>query len=76
MKNNNNIGQELPEFKPVELVGYEDEEAGNPCPFRYWVVHYMFVRWNFDSKGRHLNSYLTFYCPLARLCGRGQKVDL
>ena len=29
MKNNNPIGQELSEFKPVELVGYEDEEAGS-----------------------------------------------
>ena len=40
------------------------------------ALEYMFVRWNFDNKGRHLNSYLTFYCPLARLCGRGQKVEL
>ena len=35
------------------------------------ALEYMFVRWNSDSKMRHLNSYLTFYCPLARLCGRG-----
>ena len=40
------------------------------------ALEYMFVRWNSDRKGRHLNSYLTFYCPLARLCGRGQKVEL
>ena len=40
------------------------------------ALEYMFVRWNSDSKGRHLNSYLTFYCPLTRLCGRGQKVEL
>ena len=40
------------------------------------ALEYMFVRWNSNSKGRHLNSYLTFYCPLARLCGRGQKVEL
>ena len=40
------------------------------------ALEYMFVRWNSDSKGRHLNSYLSFYCPLARLCGRGQKVEL
>ena len=40
------------------------------------ALEYMFVRWNSDSKGRHLNSYLTFYCPLARLCGRGEKVEL
>ena len=40
------------------------------------ALEYMFVRWNSNSNGRHLNSYLTFYCPLARLCGRGQKVEL
>ena len=40
------------------------------------ALEYMFIRWNSDSKERHLNSYLTFYCPLARLCGRGQKVEL
>ena len=40
------------------------------------ALEYMFVRWNSDNKGRHLNSYLTFYCPLARLCGRGEKVEL
>ena len=40
------------------------------------ALEYTFVRWKSDSKGRHLNSYLTFYCPLARLCGRGQKVEL
>ena len=40
------------------------------------ALEYMFVRWNSDSKGRNLNSYLTFYCPLARLCGRGEKVEL
>ena len=40
------------------------------------ALEYMFVRWNSDSKERHLNSYLTFYRPLARLCGRGQKVEL
>ena len=40
------------------------------------ALEYMFVRWNSDNKGRHLNSYLTFSCPLARLCGRGQKVEL
>ena len=40
------------------------------------ALEYMFVRWNSDSKERHLNSYLTFYCPLARLCGRGEKVEL
>ena len=40
------------------------------------ALEYMFVRWNSDSKERYLNSYLTFCCPLARLCGRGQKVEL
>lgn len=40
------------------------------------ALEYMFVRWDVDNKGRHLNSYLSFYCPLARLCGRGQKVEL
>ena len=40
------------------------------------ALEYMFVRWNSDNKVRHLNSYLTFYCPLARLCGRGQKVEI
>ena len=40
------------------------------------ALEYMFVRWNSDSKGRPLNSYLTFCCPLARLCGRGEKVEL
>ena len=40
------------------------------------ALEYMFVRWNSDNKGRPLNSYLTFCCPLARLCGRGQKVEL
>ena len=39
------------------------------------ALEYMFIRWNSDNKVRHLNSYLTFYCPLARLCGRGQKVE-
>lgn len=40
------------------------------------ALEYMFIRWNNASKGRYLNSYLTFYCPLARLCGRGEKVEL
>lgn len=40
------------------------------------ALEYMFIRWNSTNDGRHLNSYLTFYCPLARLCGRGQKVEL
>ena len=40
------------------------------------ALEYMFIRWNSYSNERDLNSYLTFYCPLARLCGRGQKVEL
>ena len=40
------------------------------------ALEYMFVRWDLDRNGRHLNSYLSFYCPFARLCGRGQKVEL
>ena len=39
MKNNNQIGQELSEFKPVELVGCENEEAGNPDALASRVVH-------------------------------------
>lgn len=37
------------------------------------ALEYMFVVWDSDCKGRHLNSYLSFYCPFARLCGRGRK---
>ena len=40
------------------------------------ALEYMFIRWNSDSKERHLNSYLTFYCLPARPRGRGQKVEL
>ena len=39
------------------------------------ALEYMFIRWNTENE-RDLNSYLTFYCPLARLCGKGQKVEL
>ena len=39
------------------------------------ALEYMFVRWNSENE-RDLNSYLTFYCPLARLCGKGEKVVL
>lgn len=43
----------------------------------FWSVanalEYMFVSWDYDNKERHLSSYLTFYCPFARLCGRGRK---
>lgn len=49
MKNNNQIGQELSEFKPVELVDCEDEEAGSSYPFgtgrfthpEFLVVHFV-----------------------------------
>ena len=39
------------------------------------ALEYMFVRWNSENE-RDLNSYLTFYCPLARLCGKGERVEL
>lgn len=46
----------------------------------FWSVanalEYMFVIWSNKQVGRNLNSYLTFYCPFARLCGRGRKVEL
>lgn len=29
----------MPELTPVELVGYEDDEAGSPLALRQWVVH-------------------------------------
>ena len=62
----------------AQLIGAGLWAIKDGCDF-YSVANaleYMFVRWNSDSKIRHLNSYLTFYCPLARLCGRGKKVDL
>lgn len=40
------------------------------------ALEYMFIRWNSYSNERDLNSYLSFYCPFARLCGKGQKVEL
>lgn len=40
------------------------------------ALEYMFIRWNSYSNERDLNSYLTFYCPLARLCGKGERVEL
>ena len=46
----------------------------------FWSVanalEYMFIYWNEYSNSRDLNSYLSFYCPLARLCGKGEKVEL
>ena len=39
------------------------------------ALEYMLIRWNANDE-RDLNSYLTFYCPLARLCGKGEKVEL
>lgn len=35
------------------------------------ALEYMFVRWDRDRNGRHLNSYLSFFYPFARLCGKG-----
>ena len=62
----------------AQLIGAGLWAIRDGCDF--WSVanalEYMFIRWNSDNKGRPLNSYLTFYCPLARLCGRGQKVEL
>ena len=62
----------------AQLIGAGLWAIRGGCDF--WSVanalEYMFVSWNSASKGRHLNSYLTFYCPFARLCGRGQKVEL
>lgn len=40
------------------------------------ALEYMFVSWDYDNKERHLDSYITFYCPFARLCGKGSKVEL
>ena len=40
------------------------------------ALEYMFIRWNAYNNSRDLNSYLSFYCPFARLCGRGEKVEL
>ena len=40
------------------------------------ALEHMFIRWNSYSNERDLNSYLTFYCTFARLCGRGEKVEL
>lgn len=44
MKNNNQIGQELSEFKPVELVGYEHEEAGSPDTLASVAVHLILTK--------------------------------
>lgn len=41
------------------------------------ALEYMFVSWDYDNKEkRHLDSYMTFYRPFARLCGRGEKEKL
>lgn len=40
------------------------------------ALEYMLIRWNSYSNERDLNSYLTFYCPFARLCGKGERVEL
>lgn len=62
----------------AHLIGAGICAIKDGCDF--WSVatalEYMFVSWDHDNKERHLNSYLTFYRPLARLCGRGEKVEL
>ena len=40
------------------------------------ALEYMLIRWNSYSNERDLNSYLTFYCTFARLCGKGERVEL
>ena len=40
------------------------------------ALEHMFIRWNSYSNERDLNSYLTFYCTFARLCGKGERVEL
>ena len=39
------------------------------------AFEYMLIRWNANDE-RDLNSYLTFYSPFARLCGKGERVEL
>ena len=39
------------------------------------ALEYMLIRWNAENE-RDLNSYLTFYSPFARLCGKGERVEL
>ena len=39
------------------------------------ALEYMLIRWNANDE-RDLNSYLTFYSPFARLCGKGERVEL
>lgn len=50
-------------------------EGGDFCSISKALEH-MFVSWDSDNAGRHLSSYLTFYCPFARLCGKEQGVEL
>lgn len=50
-------------------------EGGDFCSIST-ALEYMFVSWDSDNEGRHLSSYLTFYCPFARLCGKEQEVEL
>ena len=40
------------------------------------ALEHMFIRWNSYSNERDLNSYLTFYCTFARLCGKGERTEL
>ena len=60
MKNNNQIGQGLSEFKPVELVGCEDKEAGSPRPFRGWVVHITYQGEPIVATSSIDNDFVTF----------------
>lgn len=60
MKNNNQIGQELPELTPVELVGYEDKETGNPRTLgagwftpRYTITHRTAIPSQFKTHRTH-----------------------
>ena len=39
------------------------------------ALEYMLIRWNAKDE-RDLNSYSTFYSPFARLCGKGERVEL
>lgn len=50
-------------------------EGGDFCSIST-ALEYMFVSWDSDNEGRHLSSYLTFYRPFARLCGKEQEVEL
>ena len=50
-------------------------EGGDFCSISKALEH-MFESRDSDNEGRHLSSYLTFYRPFARLCGKEQEVEL